>query len=259
MASLVAMLRRGIESLGHEPQTFPPVRAARWTARSAGVEMEPFGPRCQAWQLRRVCGDLRIDTLLDIGANRGQFGVSMRDLGFRGTIHSFEPVPEVHAALLRTSARDKAWHAHAIALGGEAGRAHFNVGELDQTSSLKAVAPGEGLAGSVLKVARRIEVEVSTVDRFVAASGVDPCRLLMKIDVQGAELEVLDGSRETMAGIGALLCETSLERSYEGESSLCDLLRIASGYGLGVRNISPVYFHPERGSIMQLDVLCARS
>ena len=45
--------------------------------------------------LMSVLQDYNIDTVLDVGANEGQFGAELRNLGFRGDIHSFEPVNDV--------------------------------------------------------------------------------------------------------------------------------------------------------------------
>ena len=50
-----------------------------------------------------------IDLVLDVGANTGQFGTFLRELGYRGTIASFEPIPSAHDQLVQRSKNDPDW------------------------------------------------------------------------------------------------------------------------------------------------------
>jgi FkbM family methyltransferase len=258
MANLFPLLRRGIEKLGYEPQMFPPIRLSRRLFRSVGVDVEPFGPRSIPWQLRRLFRTRAIGTILDVGANRGQFGLSMRDLGFGGVIHSFEPVPEVFQALQKTATRDRNWHPHPLAIGAVRERATFNVGRFDQTSSLKRVAAEQAVTHKVLEVAREIEVEVDTLDHFLRTERLPLNDILLKIDVQGAELDVLEGARESFPGMRAIYCETSFEKTYIGEADFVTLIERLQAHGFRLNGVAPVYFHPERMSIMQVDALLVR-
>lgn len=68
-------------------------------------------------------------TVLDVGANVGQFGAGLRRAGFSGTIVSFEPLSAAHARLSEIAAGDPAWHvAPRMALGERA--SSFDVGVL---------------------------------------------------------------------------------------------------------------------------------
>src|SRR5271170_3043937 len=79
-----------------------------------------------------------IDTIIDVGANVGQFGTWMRKLGFKGDIHSFEPVRHTYDALSKCAANDDRWQAHNVALGSSAGQSEINVTESSDFSSLLA-------------------------------------------------------------------------------------------------------------------------
>ena len=65
-------------------------------------------------QKRRIMAyqHFKIDTLLDVGANAGQYAGLMRELGYKGNIHSFEPTSLAFKLLSNRSKKDKNWHSH---------------------------------------------------------------------------------------------------------------------------------------------------
>ena len=61
--------------------------------------------------------DRNIDVVLDVGANVGQFGASLRAQGYRGKIVSYEPISTVYRTLAATTATDLEWDINNFALG----------------------------------------------------------------------------------------------------------------------------------------------
>lgn len=75
-----------------------------------------------ARRLQAIFAYFDITSIIDVGANAGQFRDQMRnEVGFSGTIYSFEPDPTLAAALARRAAADSAWTVFPVALGAEAG------------------------------------------------------------------------------------------------------------------------------------------
>jgi len=72
-----------------------------------------------------------INVVLDVGANRGQFGARLRADGYSGSIVSFEPASEPFRELMLRAEVDEKWEAHKIALGEIPGRANLNVSMSD--------------------------------------------------------------------------------------------------------------------------------
>ncbi|MEU7524863.1 FkbM family methyltransferase [Saccharothrix sp. NPDC042600] len=144
------------------------------------------------------------DTCLDIGAALGLYTVSLsRLVGPQGTVHSVEPLVFAHPALsyLLRPREGRNIVRHSVALGTREGKDVMSVPVrhgLPVTGRSFLTAGADGL-GSNAEFAEHLEVVVrtDTLDRFVAANGID--RLdFVKADVEGAELRVLQGGTETI-------------------------------------------------------------
>lgn len=127
---------------------------------------------------------------LDIGANVGAYALLLgRWVGDSGRVFAFEPSPAAEAGLrehLRLNDLDRRVVAVPSAVGGVVGALPFVI---EPTA-------GEGrLAAS--PAAHTITVPVTTVDAFCAEQGITPN--FIKVDVEGAELDVLTGARDTIA------------------------------------------------------------
>src|SRR4051794_18567254 len=89
------------------------------TRRSAAVEWWPLEKALSAYTVHRhiaaVLRMYRVNCVLDVGANRGQYATALRRAGYMGRIVSFEPVPDVFDELRRRAAGDPAWVAYPYA------------------------------------------------------------------------------------------------------------------------------------------------
>lgn len=136
----------------------------------------------------------------DIGANKGQTIFSLKTIFPHSHIYSFEPDPIIFNKLTKLNSLADV-HCYNFAVGKSAGLFPFYVSPLDETSTLflpdlesdwhKRKAAILGLDPT--KMYERIEVKVITVDEFVMRERIQFIDLL-KIDVEGGELEVLQGA-----------------------------------------------------------------
>jgi FkbM family methyltransferase len=85
--------------------------------------------------MRRVLDKLSIDCVIDVGANHGQYGEFLRDIGYKGWIVSFEPVRAVFEDLSRHAEKKPPWRVFQYALGSENGQAEINVNLYDDMTS----------------------------------------------------------------------------------------------------------------------------
>ena len=58
-----------------------------------------------------------VATVLDVGANEGQYGGELRERGFAGQIVSFEPIPAVYRKLAARADGDPRWETHQLGVG----------------------------------------------------------------------------------------------------------------------------------------------
>lgn len=128
-------------------------------------------------------------TYVDVGSNRGQVLREAVRIAPHGRHVAFEPIPELAGEVARAFPRVDV---RAKALGGEPGEAEFcHFRKLDGWSGLRRSPEISDREGDP----EFIHVEVSTLDLELA--GVAP--RVLKIDVEGAELGVLEGARSLLA------------------------------------------------------------
>lgn len=132
--------------------------------------------------------------VLDVGAHIGLVALPAASvLDPSGTLVAFEPSGANRAMLERNVALNGLSDRVRVAplLVGASERNDAIIYELDEPSGMNSVA------GGVQKEARRTVVAQTTLDSFCARHALAP--EVVKIDVEGAELDVLAGAREVMA------------------------------------------------------------
>lgn len=201
-----------------------------------------------------------VDTIFDIGANAGMSGRYFRNLGFRGTIVSFEPVLRYYRELERESAKDPRWFCENVAVGDAEGELEINVsGAGGASSSFLEATPALTMHVPELATVARERVRIRTVDSLAADYYPHGDRLFLKLDVQGYERNVLEGARQTLDRIVGLRIELSLLKSYDDEPLLCDMLPHLQSLGFSLAGIEPAWSDPRTQEVFQLDGMFVRT
>lgn len=205
---------------------------------------------------RRVLRQMAPVLVVDIGANRGQFALVSRHCYPDARIVSFEPLPEPAAIFRQVFAGDARALLHACAIADQAGTTQMHVSARDDSSSLLPIAaeqerifPGTQEEGRATVEMRRLEDVLQRVD--IAAPA------LLKLDVQGYELQALRGCETLLEAFAWVYCECSFVALYEGQALADEVIAWLRERGLrllGVYNMA----HDYDGRTIQADFLFGR-
>ena len=154
--------------------------------------------------------------VVDIGANRGQFALAAREYAPQARIISFEPLPGPAGTFRRLFAGDPMVTLQETAIGPENGETTIHVAADDDSSSLLPMAlqtslfPGAAECGTA-------QIKVVRLADRLSGDEIRPPALL-KLDVQGYELEVLRGCEDLLGGFAWIYVECSFVELYGGQA-----------------------------------------
>jgi FkbM family methyltransferase len=182
--------------------------------------------------------NLPFKTILDVGANRGQFAEFLASRFPNAHIYSFEPLPNTFADLsnLAENMRNKKKQrvdVFNLALGEEEKVIEIICHE-DHTPSSSFLQTTEFLEGMypLTKKQLPISVKMTTLDRWRKEQQIElEPEILIKVDVQGFEDRVIKGGEETFGMAKACILEMNIDQLYKDQASCKDLFLLL--YNLG--------------------------
>lgn len=193
-------------------------------------------------------------TVIDVGANLGQFAICASRLLRPEHVVSIEPDRAVANRLQANLKREKNVEILASAIGDFNGEVDFHVNKDSQVSSILGLGKDRVAEFPGSSVMNTITVPIATLDSlFGDRELVRP--ILIKIDVQGFEDRVLAGARNLIERVDWILIEVSFADLYDGEQSFTKILRFMEQFDFAL--VGPVNFHttPSMKKIIEMDVL----
>lgn len=165
---------------------------------------------------QKVIGSCECRSVVDIGANRGQFALVARQCFPQATIFSFEPLPGPAKQFRRVFAGDQQVILRETAIGPKNGMEIMHVSRKDDSSSLLPItALQERVFPGTAEVGRQ-SVEIGPLSKFVSPKDIAPPALL-KLDVQGYEVEALKGCEDLLDRFAYVYVECSFVELYRGQ------------------------------------------
>jgi FkbM family methyltransferase len=152
--------------------------------------------------------------LLDVGANTGLFSLLAAEVDPSIEVHAFEPVPSVFEVLERNLSRNAFRNvtAHELALVDRGSTVTLYIPK-GRVPVMASIQPGWTSSST-----EATTVKASTIDEFLRAR--EPCKVSMiKIDVEGAENQVLRGAAKTIARHRPLIICEVLTTAAEHEAT----------------------------------------
>lgn len=199
----------------------------------------------------------RIATILDVGAHQGEFASAILRVLPEARVVSFEPQPDCHEKLAKRFSGNSRVRTFNVALSDRTGTAQFFRSSFSKSSSLLPMADLHRQAFPWSAESKPIDVTLDTLDRLATQIEL-AAPVLMKIDVQGAELRVLAGAPETLKKVAHVLVETSFVTLYDGQPLFDDVYRFLTDQGFHLSGVWDTLQSPLDGGALQSDLLFSR-
>lgn len=147
---------------------------------------------------KRLLGGAADLVIFDVGAYVGEVTATYKRLFPQSTIYCFEPFPDSFHKLNRLC-RDASIKAHQIAFSDKEGKTTFNINVDLSCNSLLPPTESDFKCYSAKSIKDgEIQVETNTLDNFCAGDEI-ACIDILKLDVEGAEVKVLDGASSMLS------------------------------------------------------------
>jgi FkbM family methyltransferase len=219
--SVRTLLRRGAVAL------IPSMRHLDMPFRLAALARNGFSPR----------------VIFDIGAARGDWSRLAARVWPEARLFAFEPNRREEAALRRLTAELPCFEHRIVFLGAQSRTVRYS-----DSGHQTSVLAGEGD-----QVA-----EMRTLDGLIAEERL-PAPDLLKLDVQGYELEVLRGGERALAGAEASLLEVSFLPFLPGMPLAAEVISFMESRGLSLYDVVGILRRPSDDALLQMDLLFLRS
>ena len=232
-----------------------------WVFRQPGglrglLSWKPFS--LTAFRMLRLLKDQHLDfqTIIDGGANIGQFARAATEFFPDARIVSIEALPEVATRLRENLADRPQVRVLTSALGSHSGMLTFYKNDYSPASSALPQSARQEEAFPETRRAETTEVPVERLDVLLEGEALRP-PVLLKLDLQGYELEALRGAPETLRQSQHVLLEVSFIQLYEDEPLFDDVHAFMREAGF--RFVRPLdVLRDAGGEIVQMDAFYTR-
>ncbi len=188
---------------------------------------------------QRIAADSPV--IVDGGASVGRMIELFLSEYSSPTIHAFEPIPEIAAQLQTQFGSRPGVTVHQQALGAENRTVSFQILNRHSSSSvLKPSSTNVRYHSSEMDVSRVVEVPMVRLDS-VLDQEID----ILKLDLQGYELEALRGGERLLPQIKAITTEVEFVPLYEGQALFCDIDVFLRQHGFCLLNLYELWTHPD--------------
>ncbi len=196
-------------------------------------------------------------TIIDVGANTGQFAKEISRFFPTATLYCFEPVPSSFQELKNWALAERGRVVpYNLAIGDSECDLEMFVHEDHTTSS--SLLPSTNIAKSLfpfIEKQKLVLVRQTTLDAIIASTKIElQPEILIKVDVQGYEDKVILGGKQAFRAASACILEISLDNLYEKQARFIDLLIMLGELGYQYKgNLDQVY--GQDGHVIFFDAL----
>ena len=202
-----------------------------------------------------ILSNLDCQTVVDVGANRGQFALMARQSFPNAKIYSFEPLANPAAKYRAVFKDDPSVQLYEVAIGPEERETTIHLSLRDDSSSLLPITALQnqifpGTAASGVET-----IQMAPLSKFVSANDITRSALL-KLDVQGFELPALEGCEDILSQFTYVYVECSFVELYEGQAFADEVIAWLRERGFRLKGAYNLACN-KQGEAVQMDILFA--
>jgi FkbM family methyltransferase len=236
-------------------------RVGQWATESSRLKRLKHTPadglnvyHIDSLELLDLLKPLNPRVIFDVGANVGTWTLLAKTIFPTARVHAFEPLPLHADKFLRTTGRLEDVFLHTIALGSSVGQSTLKVNSFSDTSSILPLTTA-GKSQWNLDTVDKLQIEITTIDHLLAVGQVLQPDVI-KLDIQGFELEALKGAIECLPKVAAVITELSFAQFYEDQCLFHDVVTFLGANGLTLNALG--HSTPTGSTLVQADALFTR-
>jgi|TARA_B110000093_G_C12815353_1_gene344568 FkbM family methyltransferase len=201
----------------------------------------------------KIMKNYNIDTILDIGANIGQYAIIMRGCKFNGKIISFEPLNKAYEKLKQNSKNDKKWIINNYAIGDSDENQIINIAGNSYSSSFLDMNETHLEAAPKSKYTGNQKTQIKKLDSIYTHFCNKKNNVMVKIDTQGFEKNVIDGAIKNLNNIKIIQLEMSIIELYKGEMLFQQMTQYLEDRGFVLISLENGFSNSTTGELLQVD------
>lgn len=228
--------------------------------RCIGIELKLYNfLNAEEPLLKKILADYKIEVVIDVGANEGQYAKNIFKNGYKGIVHSFEPISSAFQILEKSALKNELWHVSQMAIGSKEENRVINISQNIVSSSIYEVGEISLAAEPLTKIVRQENVQVTTIDRFFRGDMSLKGAVFLKLDVQGYELEALKGALQSLNMITLLQVELSFVPVYKHAPLFIEIVSFLKKQGFELFTLLPGFKDTKSGRLLQADGIFVKS
>ena len=195
------------------------------------------------WRMQSELLKGKANVIFDVGANRGNTTLKYSQIFPNSEIHSFEPFPKSYEVFINLHKDNLNVNINKYALSSNIGTSNLNINKsVDTNSFLESKKIGANSDKNCISVGQ-IPIKTNTIDNYCLKKNIEKIDIL-KIDVQGFEIEVLKGALDMLknGSIKLIYIETYFKPQYVDQPLFHDISKFLYNHNFSLQDIYDPYF-----------------
>ncbi len=227
-----------------------PLRKIFW---KVGLDIHKYRP---IFDQLHFLKEADIKTVLDIGANTGQFVREIREVLPEAQVYSFEPLKDCFDKLNDSNKNDQNFKAFNFALGDSNETVQMHRSSYSPSSSIRKMAQSHK---DLYPHTSGESQEMILIKRLDDLKEIDPHSLekniLVKMDTQGYEDKVIKGGLKFLKSAKFVIVETAFISLYEGQPLFANIYALLTSQGFSYKGGLAWKFDAKNGGVLSEDSL----